>query len=200
MLVIGDVLISEEILKESFQCNVEKCKGACCWEGDYGAPLTEEEIIILDNIQDQVMPRIPEKSREVLQNSPGYVYEKKPATWATKCHEDGACIYLHKDPATGIAQCGIELAFQNGETTFQKPISCHLYPIRVTKNRDLGFEAWNYDRWDICTAACSLGEENKMPVFRFVKNAIIRDKGQEFYEQLEEAYNYYREQNQPSTH
>lgn len=194
MLVLDDVLISEEIFTESFICHLDMCKGACCWEGDYGAPLSVEETEILDKIQDKLTGFIPEKTVDLLKETPGYVYEKKAKTWATQCYEDGACIYLQKDETTGFAQCGIEKAYLTGEIRYQKPMSCHLYPIRVTTNKDLGFEAWNYDRWDICSAACTLGAEQKMPVFRFLKNAIIRYKNEDFYNRMEEAYSYYKSQ------
>ena len=191
MYVIENVLISEDIFAESFFCHLEKCKGACCWEGDYGAPLAEEELFILDEIQEKIYPYLPEKSVELLENNGGYIYEKKYKTWATRCHEDGACTYLNIDPVTSIAQCGIERAHQDGNSSFVKPLSCHLYPIRITLNPAMGFEAWNYDRWEICNAACSLGAEKKMPIFRFVKTAIIRAKGEAFYEQMEAIYNEY---------
>lgn len=194
MFVIDDVLISEEILSETFFCHLEKCKGACCWDGDYGAPLDESELKILDKINGQILSYLPERSRIFLTKNPGYVYEKKPKTWATSCHEDGACIYLQYEKDTGIAECSIEKAFQEGTIDSNKPISCHLYPIRVTKNKEMGFEAWNYDRWDICNAACALGKEKKIPLIRFVKNAIIRAKGEAFYQQMEEAYDYYKSQ------
>ncbi|MFZ1705471.1 MAG: DUF3109 family protein [Saprospiraceae bacterium] len=195
MLVIDNVLISEEILQESFHCHLEKCKGACCWEGDYGAPLLEDELVILDKIQDKMLTFVNDKSKEYLSKNKGYVYEKKQKIWATKCHEDGSCIYVNMDPKTGIALCGIEQAFYEKEISFPKPLSCHLYPIRITRNENLGFEAWNYDQWDICHAACQLGTEKKMPIFRFVKQAIVRAKGEDFYEQLEAAYSFYMKKN-----
>lgn len=190
MFVIDDVIISEEIFTESFHCHLEKCKGACCREGDYGAPLTDEELLILEKISKTVGPLLSEKSKAILENGKGFVYQKKQKVWATYCHEDGSCIYLEENTGSDILSCGIEKAYRKGEISFQKPISCHLYPIRITQNEISGFEAWNYDRWDICHAACQLGESKKVPVFRFVKDAIIRLKGEAFYDQLEETYLY----------
>lgn len=192
MLIIDDVLISEELFTEHFQCHLEKCLGACCQAGDYGAPLSEEEKEVLDKINNTVLPYLGKTSNEFLSQSKGYVYEKKHKTWATYCHSDGACVYLQEHKDSEIRTCGIEKAFQDGEINFRKPISCHLYPIRITKNQHLGFEAWNYDRWEICHAACLLGNENRLPVFRFLKEAIIRLKGEDFYNQMEEAFIYYQ--------
>ena|SRR5690606_1350351 len=190
MFVIDDVIISEEIFSENFHCHLEKCKGACCREGDYGAPLTKEELQILDGINEAISPYLSDESAEVLSKGKGYVYEKKQKVWATYCHQDGSCIYLEGKGSSEINFCGIEKAYFKGEVSFQKPISCHLYPIRITHNEISGFEAWNYDRWDICHAACQLGDSKKIPVFRFVKEAIIRLKGQAFFDQLEETYLY----------
>ncbi|MBK6564506.1 MAG: DUF3109 family protein [Saprospiraceae bacterium] len=117
--------------------------------------------IILDKINNHIFSYIPEKSVHFLSENPGYVYEKKQKIWATYCHEDGACVYVHFDSKSGIAHCGIETAHRDNKINFIKPLSCHLYPIRVSKNEVLGFEAWNYDRWDICGAACMLGAEKK---------------------------------------
>lgn len=192
MVFIEDVLISEDVFTETFFCHLEKCKGACCWEGDYGAPLLEDEKIILDKINNHIFSYIPEKSVHFLSENPGYVYEKKQKIWATYCHEDGACVYVHFDSKSGIAHCGIETAHRDNKINFIKPLSCHLYPIRVSKNEVLGFEAWNYDRWDICGVACMLGAEKKTPVFQFLKSAIIRAKGEDFYAQMEEAYQHFR--------
>jgi Protein of unknown function (DUF3109) len=186
MIVIQDILISSELVQEQFHCNLSKCKGACCTEGDYGAPLSNEEMQTLDEIKHAINPFLPERSQQFLSENSGYEYYPEPKVWATSCHEDGACVYLtHTED--GIGLCGIEQAYQAGAVSFVKPISCHLYPIRVSKNDIVGFEAWNYDRWDICSDACSFGKENKMPIYRFLKSSIIRAKGQAFYDELDAA-------------
>lgn len=187
MLVIQDVLISEDILEEQFHCNLNACKGACCREGDYGAPVTQEEMQQIQDILPELEPFLSETSVDMLQSQSPFMYYKNPGVWGTRCHQDGGCVFLVKGK-DGIAKCGIENAFQQGAIQIKKPISCHLYPIRISKNEIAGFEAWNYDRWDICNAACTLGKEKQMPVFRFVKDAIIRLKGEEFYDELEAAY------------
>jgi hypothetical protein len=186
MLVIQDVLISDDIADEQFQCNLSACKGACCREGDYGAPVTKEEMDKINTLLPLIAEFLPEDSQKALQSGDGFSYYKDPGVWGTACHPDGSCVFLKENEA-GIAFCGIEAAYTAGKTDFIKPLSCHLYPIRVSTNEIAGFEAWNYDRWDICSAACTQGKSSKMPVFRFVKDAIIRLKGRQFYEELEAA-------------
>ena len=186
MLVIQDILISDDIIEEKFFCDLNVCKGACCTEGDYGAPVEEEEIKNISAYNEVIGPFLPESSQKLLKDGNGFAYYEDFSTWGTALHDDGACVYLTKD-ANGISLCGIELCHKEGLIPHNKPISCHLYPIRVTKNEYGNFEAWNYDEWDICSPACSYGEKLKVPVYVFLKEAIIRAKGNEFYKQLEEA-------------
>lgn len=189
MLVIQDVLISEDIIEEQFQCNLSACKGACCREGDYGAPVTPEEMDKISQLIPEIESYLSESSQELIKADRAFTYYKNPGVWGTSCHEDGSCVFLIENEA-GIALCGIEQAFRAGKTDFIKPVSCHLYPIRVSKNEIAGFEAWNYDRWDICSAACTLGKQNKIPVYQFVKDAIIRLKGEAFFDELAAAADY----------
>lgn len=184
MIILQDVLISEDIIKEYFHCNLNVCKGACCVEGDYGAPLRNEEIEIIDNIQHTIEPLLDNDSASLIQIQGYFEYHAEADTKVTKCLDSGACVFLQKSPH-GIGKCSFEVAWQSGITSFQKPISCHLYPIRVSFNEITGFEIWNYDRWHICNSACSLGADNKIAVYEFLKDAIIRYKGHEFYEELE---------------
>jgi len=186
MVVVQDVLVANDVLDEQFHCNLNVCKGACCWEGDYGAPLEKSEMDHITKDISAIIPHLEERSREMIQETGAFTYYKSPKVWGTSCHPDGSCVFLIRKEGE-IAQCGIEKAFKKGDTDFRKPISCHLYPIRVSKNEISGFEAWNYDRWDICTAACSLGKEKQIPVYKFVKDAIIRAKGVEFYDELDAA-------------
>lgn len=195
MLVIQGVLISEEIITEYFACDLNACKGACCIEGDYGAPVIKSEMETIRNYTDIISGYLPEESREFLKNSDGFEFYDEAETWGTSCHSDGACVFMTHDEH-GIAMCGIEQAWADGKIPFQKPISCHLYPIRVTKNEHTGFEAWNYDRWDICAAACIRGMREQIPLYKFVKNAIIREKGEAFYEELDAAAEFIRSQKQ----
>ena len=186
MLVIADVLISEEIVEEQFACNLQACKGACCWEGDYGAPVSSEEMETINQYLDLIIPNLSEESKHLISEEGSFTYYKEPKVWGTSCHTDGACIFLTKNEL-GISMCSIEKTWFDGKIPFRKPISCHLYPIRISQNEIVGFEAWNYDRWDICSAACTKGKHEKIPVYKFVKEAIIRSKGEAFYEELEAA-------------
>ncbi len=187
MLIIDEVLISEAVFTEHFICNLGKCKGVCCIEGDYGAPLEDAERQTLERIYEDIKPFLRPEGQAVLAEQGLYVLYKDEQVYGTPLLEDGACAYLTFDEQ-GIALCGIELAWKAGLTDFRKPISCHLYPIRIKRNESRNFEAINYEEWDICSDACSLGKELKMPVFRFLKEALVRKYGQAFYEQMEEAY------------
>lgn len=186
MLMIDNILISEEVLESKFICALDQCKGACCYEGDFGAPISDEEKHILDEIYPKVKPYLDGKSIEQIEKNGLYQYYREMKSWGTTLMPDGACVFMTRDEK-GIAACGIEKAFKHGEIEFQKPISCHLYPVRVKENKAQGFIAVNYDQWEICKAACSLGESHKMPLYRFVKDALIRRFGAEFYAQLEDA-------------
>lgn len=186
MVVIGDILVSDEVVSEKFVCNLNACKGACCWEGDFGAPISEAEKQILDDIYLSIKPFLSAEGQEVLEKKGKYTYYKQVDEWCTPLLNNAACAYLTYSEL-GIAQCGIEKAYLAGATYFIKPISCHLYPIRV-KNEIAGYEWLNYEKWNICSAACSLGKDLKIPVFQFVKEAIIRKYGAAFYEELDAYY------------
>ncbi len=186
MIIIRDVLISNDVLEEQFMCNLKACKGACCWEGDFGAPLETEELAILQDIYEQVSPFLTEAGRRAIEANGLYTYFEEAGAYGTSLQPNGACAYMVYD-RKGIARCGIEQAWQAGQTDFKKPVSCHLYPVRVVKNEDAGFEALNYDRWDICAAACEKGRREKMPVYRFVREALVRKYGEDFYDELEAA-------------
>lgn len=192
MIIVQDKLVSDDVAREHFLCNLNACKGACCWEGDAGAPLDADELPILEAIFSKIRPFL----------SPAGIAEiERQGTWVT--HEDGSfgtplidngpCAYMTTN-ALGIAHCGIEAAHKAGAVDWKKPISCHLYPIRVAKNEELGFEALNYDRWDICSAACELGRTEKLPVYQFLREAIVRKYGQDFYDELDGAAEFLKQQ------
>lgn len=186
MLVIQDVLICEDLISEQFVCNLKACKGACCWEGDFGAPLEKAELDILEKIFDQVRPYLSDEGLEVIQQEGFFSYYEENKEYGTPLLQGGACAYMTYD-SNGQAKCGIEMAYEDGKIDFKKPVSCHLYPVRVKENPKLGFHAMNYDRWDICSAACTLGKQLQVPVYQFVKDAIIRKYGAAFYEELAAA-------------
>lgn len=186
MIIIKDILVSDDLIEEQFMCNLNACKGACCWEGDWGAPLEQEELDILNKIYRTIKPYLSKEGRKVISKKGKYTYYEEPKEFGTPLLENGVCAYMTYD-LNGVAQCGIENAYKDGVIDFRKPISCHLYPIRVNSEEDLHFEALNYDRWDICSAACEKGKELQMPVYRFAKDALIRKYGVDFYDELEAA-------------
>lgn len=192
MIIIGEVVISDDVLEQQFMCNLQACRGACCWEGDFGAPLDDAELPVLQGIYPAIQSFLTEEGREVLENEGLFTFYEDANQFGTPLINGGACAYLTYD-ALGIAQCGIEKAHQAGATAFRKPISCHLYPVRISRE-PAGFELMNYERWDICKAACSLGAEKQMPVYKFVKDAIIRKYGEAFFEELAAAAQHFAEE------
>ncbi len=183
MIAIDDKLVSDDLLDENFVCDLAACKGACCVEGDTGAPLEESELPILDSIYETVKPYLTAEGIAVLENEK-YMWEEEDQKHKTPLIKNGPCASVNYD--RGVAVCGIEKAFLDGKVDFQKPVSCHLYPVRITKKRD--FEAVNYERWNICKAACKNGNKLKVPVYRFVKTALIRKYGEDFYDVLDQYY------------
>jgi len=186
MLIIQDKLVSQDVIEKKFICNLKACKGACCWEGDFGAPLEKAELATLENIFEDVKPFLKQEAVQRIESTGLYEWNKEPQEYGTTLMKDGACVFMTVNEL-GIAGCGIEQAHRAGVTNFKKPISCHLYPIRVTKNTKIKFEALNYDEWDICSAACALGEKEQVAVYEFLKEPLIRKYGKDFYEELDAA-------------
>lgn len=184
MIIVQDVLLSEEVVEAQFICNLEACQGACCWEGDYGAPLEDEEIGILEAEYPNIAPFLTEEGRKTIAEKGLYEFVREEQDFGTTLLENGACAYLTFDER-GIGKCGIEAAYEAGSTSFKKPVSCHLYPIRIKNAGQGSYDLMNYDRWDICSAACTLGARHQVPVYQFVREALIRKYGNEFYEELD---------------
>jgi len=180
MILNGNTVISDDLKESYFVCDLSKCKGACCIEGDLGAPLTKEELPKLEEIFEDVKPYLSEEGKKAIEDQGLYVFDedREYSTPTIGGKECAYAIYNEK----GILKCGIEQAYKEGKTDFRKPISCHLYPVRVTKYDK--FEALNYDRWHICSPACELGKELKVPIYKFVKDALVRKYGQEWYDDL----------------
>jgi len=189
LVIIQDILVSDDVLTEHFICQLDACKGACCWEGDFGAPLEAAEVSTLAAIYEDVKPFLRPEGIDLIEETGVSVFYKEMKAPGTPLLADGPCAFLTFEDS-GTAKCGIEKAFEAGATDFRKPISCHLYPVRVAKNEAVDFEALNYDKWDICSAACTAGEKAKVPVFKFVKEAIVRKYGEAFFEELEAAAGY----------
>lgn len=183
MFQITNTVVSEEILDNDFVCNLTVCKGACCVGGDYGAPLEGSETEILVDVFDKVKPYLrPEGVAAIM--AQGAFVKGEDGEWETPLVDRGECAYAVFSKE-GVAKCGLEQAHDDGATYWKKPISCHLYPIRT---RDYGsFIAINYHKWEICNPACSLGKELEVPIYIFVKEALIRKFGEEWYRELEEV-------------
>jgi hypothetical protein len=183
MLQIDNCLISDDIFLEQFECELTQCKGKCCIEGDLGAPLEYHELKILEQIFEKIKPFLRKIGIQAIEKQGKYV-EHAPLEFSTPLVDGKECAYLNFE--NGIAVCGIEKAWHAGVIDFPKPISCHLYPIRIWEKN--GVTALNYEEWDICQCACSKGKRNNKPVYQFLKDAIIRRFGNEFYEILDAYY------------
>lgn len=184
MIQIEDKLISEEIFSEEFVCNLTKCKGACCVAGDVGAPLEKYETEILDKIFPLVKPYLRPEGVAALEEQGTWTIDPSDGDFVTPMVNGEECAYVIFDEK-GVTKCGIEEAYEDGAVEWQKPISCHLYPIRVTEYST--FTALNYHEWEICAPACTLGKELQVPVYKFLKTPIIRKYGEEFYSTLCDA-------------
>lgn len=182
MLVeIGDKVVSTQIFERKFMCDLNACKGACCIEGDSGAPLSAEEVLVLKNELEAIKPYMRPEGLAAVEHG-GVFYRDEEDEPVTTLVNGGECAFVFFDDK-GITKCAIEKAHAEGKTSFKKPLSCHLYPIRVKKFN--AFTALNYDKWDICAPACSCGEQLNVPVFRFLKEPITRAFGAPFFEELE---------------
>lgn len=181
MLAIKHTLVSEDLLEKHFVCDLGACKGACCVKGDAGAPLLAEEVDILARILPDVLPYMDATGREAVA-AKGVSEVDSDGDIGTTLVADGRCAFATID-RWGMVSCSIEQAHRDGKVDWKKPVSCHLYPVRVKQYMD--FEAVNYDRWDICKAARVCGEKHQVPLFRFVKEALIRRFGQDWYDELE---------------
>lgn len=180
MLVIENTIISEDLVDNYFACNLQKCKGACCVAGEFGAPLEDEELEHLHSNLREILPFLSDEGvRSIDKNGTSTLSsEGKRATPLT---QNGECAYAYREK-DGCRKCGIERAFELGKIDWSKPISCHLYPVRITKHKN--FEAINYHKWEICKEACKLGEKLGTPVYAFVKDALVRRYGQKWYDEL----------------
>ncbi|MEO6894922.1 MAG: DUF3109 family protein [Ginsengibacter sp.] len=181
MIAIDDILISDQVVEEQFVCDLDKCKGGCCVDGDAGAPLEKDELKELNAVYNEVLPYLSEEAKIIIEKRGKYVYDQEFG-WVTPTVSNGMCAYGLVDKR-GIVKCAIEQAYIDGKISWKKPISCHLFPVRIKKTRKL--EMVNYEpREDLCAAACTLGKKLKIPVYQFLKEALIRKYGKEFYEAL----------------
>lgn len=183
MIQIQNQIVSLDILNQDFVCNLHQCKGECCVAGDSGAPLAQNEKATLENELAEILPFLPEKGQNSIK-SQGVGVTDEDGELVTPLNDGAECSFTVFDEK-GMAHCGIERAWKAGKTTFRKPISCHLYPIRATQYPT--FEALNYHRWPICDDACTLGKELQVPIYKFAKDALVRKYGEAWYSELEEA-------------
>lgn len=182
MIEIDGKIISKEIFEKKFVCDLSSCKGACCVEGDSGAPLLKSEIKELKKIHKKVKSYMSEKGLEIVEKKGFYVIDQE-GDLTTPLVNDRECAYVVFE--NGISKCAIEKAYIDKKINFKKPISCHLYPIRITEYEK--FDAINYESNKICSSACNLGNEMQIPVFKFLKEPLIRKYGQQFYNELSEV-------------
>ena len=183
MIQIDDKLISEDLFSEEFVCNLAKCKGICCVEGDAGAPLDEDETKILDEIYPKIKSYLRPEGIQAIEEQGTYPLDFE-GDLVTPLVNNAECAYVIFDEK-GYTKCAIEKAYEEGVIDWQKPISCHLYPIRITEYSN--FSAINYHEWNICSDACTLGKELGVKVYQFLKKPLIRKYGEEFYQTLSEA-------------
>jgi len=189
MLEIGRTIVSLDILEKQFLCDLLKCKGACCVEGDSGAPVTPEEVIAIEEAWTEIKPYIPITHLDEIRKR-GFAVVDLDSDLVTPLVNNRQCAYTFEEK--GILKCGIEKAFLDGKTRFRKPVSCHLFPIRITEYKR--FDAVNYQQIDICKPGRKCGKSEKLSLYVFLKEPLIRKYGEEWYEQLSyAAENYLQE-------
>jgi len=183
MIQIGKTLVSEEIINNDFVCNLSACKGQCCVDGDAGAPLEEEELQILKDIFIKVKPFLRSEGIKAIEEQGVYTTNEDGEHETTLINGADCAYVIYNDKK--VALCAIEEAYNQGVISWKKPVSCHLYPVRVRKYTE--FYGVNYDKWSICDDACVLGKELQVPIYKFVKQALIRKFGEDWYAELEKV-------------
>ncbi|MBA3285616.1 MAG: DUF3109 family protein [Nitrosopumilus sp.] len=186
MIAIGKTLVSEDLLEKEFVCNLAKCKGACCVAGASGAPLLESELPIIEKIFDKIKHLLSPQGLKAIARKGLYVKVQEGEFETPLIGYQGACAYVTFDEH-GVALCAIEKAYNEGLVDFKKPVSCHLYPVRITSYKE--YDAVNYEKWKVCAPACKFGKQLGVPVFKFLKESLTRKYGSEWYAELEQAYN-----------
>lgn len=198
IIEIKDTLVSMDIITEEFCCDLEACKGKCCIIGDAGAPVSMDEVMELENVLDEVWDDLSASAQAVIDKQ-GVVYTDQEGDLVTSIVNGKDCVFTYYDDLTlslpndnggerqctipNCCLCAIEKAFRAGRTSWCKPISCALYPIRVKELKN-GLTALNYHQWDICADGRRKGRELHMPVYKFLREPLIRRFGQEWYDEL----------------
>ena len=188
MIAIENILVSDEVVESQFVCDLSKCKGGCCEDGDAGAPLSKKELTELNNAYDAAKPYMTKEGVAVTEKQGRYEYDREFG-WVTPTIQGKMCAYGYRDKK-GVIMCAFEQAYNDGKTTWKKPVSCHLYPIKIKKSKE--YEMLNYEpRESLCSPACALGEKLKVPTYVFLKDALVRKYGEDFYHLLEKAAEQY---------
>ncbi len=180
MFQIKDTIVSDEIIEENFLCDLSACKGECCVEGDSGAPLEDEEVKIIEDLLPEVWSDLSPAAQEIIKQQ-GVAYKDNDGDMVTSIVNGKDCVFTCYDEK-GICKCAIEKAYREGRVNFYKPISCHLYPIRLQKYEN--FTAVNYHGWRVCKAAVELGNLKGLKIYQFLKEPLIRCFGEDWYEEL----------------
>lgn len=183
MIQIDDTLVSLDVIERYFLCDLSRCKGECCIEGDSGAPLEREEEEELKRVLPEIWDDLAPEAQEVIRKQ-GVAFTDADGDLVTSIVGDKNCVFTCYD-ADGTCKCAIEKAYREGRVSFYKPVSCHLYPIRVAKYDT--FQAVNYHRWDVCRAAEILGQKEQVPVYKFLKEPLVRKFGKAWYDALDEC-------------
>jgi len=188
LIAIENILVSDEVVESQFVCDLSKCKGGCCEDGDAGAPLSKKELTELNNAYDAAKPYMTKEGVAVTEKQGRYEYDREFG-WVTPTIQGKMCAYGYRDKK-GVIMCAFEQAYNDGKTTWKKPVSCHLYPIKIKKSKE--YEMLNYEpRESLCSPACALGEKLKVPTYVFLKDALVRKYGEDFYHLLEKAAEQY---------
>lgn len=190
MIAIENIFISDEVVEEQFVCDLHKCKGGCCIDGDAGAPLTNEELEEVNAAIVHVKHLLTKEGQLVIETEGNYTYDREFG-WVTPTISNGMCAYGLVDEQ-GIVKCSFEQVYNEGKIKWKKPISCHLYPIKISKSENTDQEYVNYEPRDpMCNPGCALGQKLKVPTYVFLKEAIVRKYGEEFYEVLTQIADQY---------
>ncbi|MBQ1968340.1 MAG: DUF3109 family protein [Flavobacteriales bacterium] len=182
MIQIKDTLISDDIITECFVCDLSRCKGECCIAGDSGAPVGEEEKKTMEDVLPHVLPYMTPEGRRTVELMGAWVVDSYDRSPVTPLIDGKECAYLIKNDE-GISLCAIEQAYNDGKIRFKKPISCHLYPIRLSQI--MSYTALNYHRWEVCSDACVLGKKLGVPIYKFLKEPLTARFGKNWYAELE---------------
>lgn len=183
MIAIQNTIVSDDLLDKKFVCDLNACKGECCVAGESGAPLEQDELPILLEILDKVKPYMNKKGTKAIEKNGPYVLDSDGDYTTTLVGSEGECAFVVFDE-NKIAKCAIEQAYNDGVIDWKKPISCHLYPIRITSYKT--YDALNYHKWSVCKPACECGAKLDVPVYQFLKGPLIRKYGEDWFNELQQ--------------